>query len=124
MPPDIIRVEGLEVDAEIGAYGRERGVRQRLVIDVGLETNIGEAAAKDALEYAQDYDRAAAIARAVAGTEHHALIETVAEMIAQRMLLDFLGVDRVFVRVAKPGAIPEAKAASVEIWRGREAEDR
>jgi 7,8-dihydroneopterin aldolase/epimerase/oxygenase len=115
---DLIRVEGLEVRAEIGVYSHERGVLQPLVIDLALETDIALAAESDAISNAVDYTAAAEIARDVVREAHHGLIETVAERIAERLLAQ-LGarVPRVFVRVAKPGAVPDARTVSVEIWR-------
>lgn len=118
---DLVRVEGLAVDAEVGVYAHEHGIRQRLVIDLALETDIAAAAAQDALSLAIDYDRVAAAARAVVASQHHALIETIAERIAARVLGEAgPRVRRVFVRVAKPGAVPDARTVAVEIWRQRQ----
>jgi dihydroneopterin aldolase len=117
---DVVRIEGLAIDAEIGAFAHERGRKQRLLIDIGIETDVRDAAAHDALEWTVDYDRAAQIAREVALSKHHALIETVAERIASR-ILDELGAraSSVSVRVEKPGAVPDARTVAVEIRRTR-----
>lgn len=113
-----MRIEGLEVDAPIGVYAHEKGVLQKLIIDLALETDLERAAKSDALEHAIDYDRLAAIAKKSATEKHHALIETVAQKIAERVLAE-LGeqVSAVFVRVAKPSAVQGAKCAAVELWR-------
>lgn len=115
---DLIRIEGLAVDVGVGVYAHEHGIAQRIVVDIALETNIAPAARADDLGAAVDYDRAAAIVRTVAGERHHALIESIAESIASR-LLDQLAprVASVFVRVAKPGAVPDARTVAVEIRR-------
>jgi dihydroneopterin aldolase len=115
---DLVRIEGLEIEAEIGVHPHERGIRQRLVIDIALETDIAQAAASDLLALSVDYDRAAELARAIVREKHHALIETVAERIAEQLLQELAArVSRVFVRVAKPGAVPDARTVAVEIWR-------
>src|SRR5687767_13813645 len=101
-PPDRVLVEGLEVAAPIGVYEHEKGILQRLVIDLVVVADLHHAAETDDLEDAIDYDRLAALAEDVAKERHHALIETVAETIAARLLGE-LGkrARRVFVRVAK-----------------------
>lgn len=116
--PDRVRLEGLVVDAPIGVYAHEHGVLQKLEIDLIVETDIRAAAANDAIEEAIDYDGLARAARAIAQARHHALIETVAERIADRLLGE-LGprARRIFVRVTKPGAVAGARAPSVEVWR-------
>lgn len=116
--PDVIAVEGIEIDAEIGVYPHERGIRQALRIDLRLDTDVRHAAASDDLSETLDYDRAVAIACEVAGSGHHALIETVAEKLAARLLAE-LGpsLRAVWVRVGKPGAVPRARTVAVEITR-------
>jgi dihydroneopterin aldolase len=119
-PKDQVRLEGLELEAPIGVYAHERGILQKLVIDLAIECDLERAARTDDLADAFDYDRLAAVAQQAATERHHALIETVAQKIATRLLAE-LGdrADRVFVRVAKPGAVPGAKTAAVELWRDR-----
>lgn len=118
MTKDEVRLEGLEVGASIGVYDHERGVLQRLVVDVVAECDLARAAQTDALEDSLDYDGIAAICRAVATERHHQLIETVAETIAARVGARFAGrVDAVRVRVAKPGAVPDAATVAVQLRR-------
>lgn len=113
-----MHLEGLEVGAPIGVYDFEKGVLQRLVIDVVAHTDLRAAAASDALEDALDYDRIAGICREVAGARHHQLIEAVAETIAARVRVSFPEqVSAVEVRVAKPGAVPDAQTVAVRIRR-------
>lgn len=120
MTPDLVRIEGLELDTFVGVYAHEHGARQKLVLDLAVETDITIAAAYDALTETVDYDRLAALAREVASERHHALIETIAEKIAARALAVLPPIARrVFVRVAKPGAVPGARTVAVEIWRQR-----
>lgn len=115
---DLISIEGLVVDAWIGVYGFERNHRQRLSIDLHLTTDLSKAGKSDALEDTLDYDRAAAIAREVTSSKHHHLVEALAEEIAGGLLDAFAGkLLEVRVRVAKPGAVPDAKSVAVEIRR-------
>jgi dihydroneopterin aldolase len=115
---DRVRIEALEIDAPIGVYAHERGILQKLSIDVSIDCDLKPAGETDALEHAIDYDRIAALTTAIATEKHHALIETVAHEVASRILRE-LGerAYAVHVRVAKPSAIPGAKCAAVEVWR-------
>lgn len=115
---DTVSVEGLEVGARVGVYDFEKGILQRLVIDVSVDCDVAPAAASDALADAVDYDRISAICRAVCTRRHHELIETIAENIAQEVR-GALGarIQGVEVRVAKPGAVPDARTVAVRIRR-------
>lgn len=115
---DRISVEGLEIGVPIGVYESEKGILQRLIIDVSVRCDVREAAASDALEASLDYDRIAGICRSVGSSQHHHLIETIAEKIAAQIHESFGSrIDEVSVRVAKPGAVPDARSVSVEICR-------
>lgn len=116
---DRISVLGLEVRGGIGVYDHEKGVDQRLVIDVELEVDLRAAAKADALAQTVDYDQVAEICREVVSARHHELIETVAETIAERMLALAETVQGVTVRVDKPGAVPDAQTVRVELSRRR-----
>ncbi len=115
---DTVAVEGLELAAEVGVYAHERGVKQRLVVDVRCAVDLEAAARSDQLEDALDYDRIAGICRDVAAERHHQLIEAIAGKIADRVRREFGSrVGGVEVRVAKPGAVPDAATVAVEVRR-------
>lgn len=117
---DRIELLGLRIDARIGVYPHEERIRQRLVLDVVLHTRVEEAAASDDVARTIDYDRVAAIAREVVASRHHRLIETIADTIAGRVLAEFARwVAKVEVRVAKPGAVPDAATVAVAVERER-----
>lgn len=114
---DRIRLEGLEVEAVVGVYPHEHLAPQRLVLDVSVATDTRAAGASDQLGATVDYDAIARICRGVAAERLH-LIEAVAERIAALVLA--LAPDRVhsvWVRVAKPQAVPGARTVAVEIER-------
>ncbi len=113
---DRILVEGLEVEASVGVYAHERGALRRLLIDLAVSRDITAAASTDDLRQTLDYDHLAALCRKVVDAGHLNLIETVAERIAQQILL-LAGVQAVQVRVAKPGAVPHARQVAVQIIR-------
>lgn len=113
---DRVELEGLVVEAAVGVYDFEHRIRQRLEIDVTAELDLSEAGRTDRLEAGLDYDGLARHCREVVAARHHQLIETIAESIAARVLRD-PRIQRVRVRVAKPGAVPDARSVAVTIER-------
>jgi 7,8-dihydroneopterin aldolase/epimerase/oxygenase len=114
-PPVTSRVflRALQLDAHIGYYAHEKGVRQPLFADVELtldDARFGD----DDIHGTVDYGKIAEAARALAD-EHVDLIETFAERLAQKCLA-FALVSSVKVRIEKPRAVPGAMAG-VEIVR-------
>lgn len=115
-----IFVRGLMVEAEVGVYAHEKGARRPLVVDLEITVAADVRAEHDQLSETIDYDTLVAHARAVASGEHLHLIETFAELVAERLLAD-PRVTASRVRVEKPGAVPGAACSGVEIVRVRPA---
>ena len=91
-----------------------------MVLDLELATDNRRAAASDRIEDALDY--AALSARVVSfieGSEFQ-LIETLAEQVAAIVLGEF-GVPWLRLRLAKPGAVAQARDVGVVIERGERA---
>ncbi len=118
---DRLRVTGLDVSALIGIRDWEQLVRQRLVIDLVLDTDAARVAATDDIAAALDYS---AIAHSVVDfvtSTRFRLIETLAERIAMHLLNEF-PIERLSVIVHKPGAVPGALDTCIEIQRKRGSE--
>lgn len=115
-PHDRISLRDHIVEAEIGAFQAERGTTQRLQFNVVVEVAPLPATLEDDVDRILSYDRVTeAIAHELAA-ERLNLLETLAERIAERILLEPQAM-RAFVRVEKldrgPGAL------GVEILRTR-----
>lgn len=122
---DHIRLDGLRVDAHVGVYPHEHGIRQRLDFDVELETSHAASGRSDRVEDTIDYDQVAAIVRRIATSGHHQLVEALAHRSAEALLEAFgARVDAVDVWVKKPGAVPDAANTSVHVSRRRGAPAR
>ena len=102
-----VLVTGLEVEADIGVHAHEMGIRQKLLIDVVLETRPPR---DDVLSETLDYGLIVSYALALA-EERNALIETFARRLAQ-LCLQHPQVDGVEVRIGKPSALPQALAGT------------
>ena len=114
---DLVFVRGLRVDAVIGVYAWERGLRQTLLIDLDMEHPIRAAGASDCLGDALDYEAVSVrLAEYVAQTDFM-LVETLAECCADLILTEF-GAKAVRLKLSKPDALANAAAVGVEIERG------
>lgn len=117
-PRDRLSLRDHIVEADIGAFQQERGLKQRLRFNIVVEVVPQTAPIEDDVDRILSYDRIAeAIAHELAA-ERLNLLETLAERVAERILHSPQAM-RVFVRVEKldrgPGAL------GVEIVRSRAA---
>ena len=117
---DKILIAGIDCVAAIGVTPEERTMKQRLLIDVEIATPTAKAARTDSLKDALDYSRVATVVMEVCRSRDFHLIETLAELLAGRILADFLAPQvRVLVRKISPVLEPRVNYVSVEIVRSR-----
>lgn len=114
---DRVLIEALAVETVIGVYDWERTIRQRLVIDLEMATDIRPAATGDDLMHTLDYAAISARIQTYADDSQFELVETFAERLAALLREEF-GIPWLRMTVRKPGAVPEAKAVGVRIERG------
>ncbi len=111
-------IDTLQVSASIGVHPHEHERRQMIIVDVELDMTGAPTPKNDRLNETADYE---AITKAITGMAdegHVQLVETLAERIARWCLKD-ARVARAKVRVAKPAALPNAKAVGCEVTVGR-----
>lgn len=114
---DKVIIKGLTADTVIGVYDWEREIRQQLVLDLELGTNIQPAAETDNLALTLDYAAISARIIAYIGAGEFQLIETMAEKIAQLLMTEF-SITWLKLTLYKPGAVSEADTVGVVIERG------
>lgn len=114
---DTIFIRDLRAEAVIGVHAWERDIRQALVLDLELGWDNRPAAAGDDLALALDYATVSARLLEHIGESRCELIETLAEQLAGLLREEF-GVPWLRLSLAKPGAVPEARAVGVTIERG------
>ena len=114
---DIVFIRELRVDTVIGVYDWERRIRQTVVLDLELASDNRRAAASDSIADAVDYAAISArLLSFIEGSEFQ-LIETLAEQVATIVLEEF-AVPWLRLRLAKPGAVAQARDVGVLIERG------
>ena len=117
---DKILIAGIDCVAAIGVTPEERTMKQRLLIDVEIMTDASRAAQSDSLKDALDYSQVATLVMEVCRSRDFHLIETVADLLATRVLADFGPPQvRVLVRKISPVLEPRVNYVSVEIVRSR-----
>lgn len=112
-------INDLVVRGIIGVNDWERESPQEVVINVGLFTDLRRAGVSDDIADCIDYQVVADKVRAHAESARRFTVEALAADIA-RIGLGEPGVERVFVRVEKPGVLPSCRSVGVEIERVRD----
>lgn len=117
---DIIRIDNLEVYAYHGAYDEEKEKGQYFYVNAELYTNTRKAGMNDDLDVSTNYGTVCDFIHDFMTKHTYDLIETVAEQLAQALLLEFKLVKSVLLEIRKPHAPIEKdfESVSVEIERG------
>lgn len=115
---DKIFLQSLEARCIIGIFDWERRIKQKVLIDLELPTDVRKAAKRDRIEDALDYKQIAKFTLAFVSESRYQLIETLAERLAQALLKKFK-LRQVGLRVSKPGAVRGSKNVGIEILRKR-----
>jgi FolB domain-containing protein len=116
---DKILIKDLLLRGIIGINPDERVNKQDILINMVIYTDIRKAAASDNIEDAVNYK--SITKRIIAHVEESPdyLVEKMVTDIARIVITEF-GVDRVIVRLEKPGALRFADSVGIEIERTRE----
>ncbi|MFE3837761.1 dihydroneopterin aldolase [Pseudogemmobacter sonorensis] len=115
-PRDRISLRDHVVEADIGAYQKERGQKQRLRFNVVVEVRPPRAPLEDDVDRILSYDRITEEIAAELAQSRVNLLETLAEKVAERILAEPQAM-RAFVRIEKLDVGPYA--LGVEIARSR-----
>lgn len=116
---DKIFLSALTTECIVGIWDWERRVKQRIVLDIEMASDIRRAAASDRIEDTLDYKKVSKRILAFVEASQYQLVETLTEQIARLIVLEF-GVSWVRVRLNKQGAIRGARDVGIEIERRAE----
>lgn len=117
---DVIRIHRLELDCIVGIRPRERIEPQRVRLDLALHTDVSAAGRSGRISLTVDYDQVAHEVTALLEFRAYHLVEMAAEEVSAMLLGAHPAVQRVDVRIEKPGALGgRARAASVQVRRAQ-----
>lgn len=117
---DKIQIKNLEVFAKHGVFPEENVLGQKFVVSAVLFTSTREAGRTDDLTKSIHYGEVSHFIRNFMEKHTFRLLETAAEELAQALLLETKGLERIRLEIAKPWApigLP-LETVSVEIERG------
>jgi FolB domain-containing protein len=115
---DKVLIRNLRLQGILGVNNEERTIPREIVINVDLYTDTRGGATSDDLVDCVDYSRVAKEIRALVEAARRFTVESLAEDIASLCLRN-PRVQKVMVRVEKPGAVSGADSVGVEIERER-----
>ncbi len=115
---DQIIIKDLIARGIIGVNDSERVNPQEILINVVLFTDISKAGESDDIEDSVNYRTVAKKLQAHAETAKRLTVEALATDLARLCLEDTM-VQKVRIRVEKPGAVRFSRSVGVEIERGR-----
>ncbi len=115
---DQIIIRDLVARGIIGINDWEREKPQEILINITLFTDLRQAGETDNLTYSVNYRTIAKRVQAHAETAQRLTVEALAQDLA-RICLEEAGVEKVRVRVEKPGAVRFTRSVGVEIERSK-----
>jgi dihydroneopterin aldolase len=115
---DIIFLRDLRIETVIGIFDWEREIKQTVVLDLEMGTDVARAAASDHIDDALDYKSVAKRLIAFVEESEFQLVETLAERCASIVMEEF-GVPWLRLTLNKIGAVRGARDVGVIIERGQ-----
>lgn len=116
---DTIIIEGLTIECIIGCLAWERDVKQKVILDLALDTDITQAAKTDDVKDCLNYDLLCQELTTFIQESRFHLMETLAETIAARIFKGYPACAALRLTVNKPAAVGNAKQVGLSIARSR-----
>ena len=114
---DIVFLRGLRIETVIGIYDWEKRIKQPVILDLEMSTDVARAASSDRIEDALNYKAVSKRLKQFVGEGRFELVETLAERCA-RIIREEFGVRWVRLSLNKIGALSDAADVGVMIERG------
>ncbi|MEE4293895.1 MAG: dihydroneopterin aldolase [Xanthomonadales bacterium] len=117
---DRVFIENLTIETVIGIFDWEREIRQAVSIDLEMYYDVSKPAASDRIDDALDYKAVAKRLIRFVEQADFQLVETLAERCAEIVLNEF-PVERLKLKLGKPGAVRGSSSVGVIIERSKPA---
>ncbi len=114
---DIIFITELKIETVIGIFDWERQIKQTVILDIELATDISKAAASDHIDDTIDYKTLTKTLITFVEASEFQLVETLAERVCELVQREF-GVPWIRLKLNKPGALRGARDVGILIERG------
>ena len=114
---DIIFINELRIETVIGIFDWERQMKQTVILDMELATDIKKAAESDSIDDTIDYKTLTKTVITFVEVSEFQLVEKLAEKICELVRKEF-GVSWIRLRLNKPGALRGARDVGILIERG------
>ncbi len=114
---DIIYLRDLRIDTVIGIYDWERRMKQTIILDLEMGTDIRKAANSDNIDDTLNYKAVAKRLMTFVGDSEFELVETLAERVAEIIMAEF-AVPWCRLSLNKKGAVRGVRDVGVIIERG------
>ncbi len=114
---DIIYLRDLRIDTVIGIYDWERRMKQTIILDLEMGTDIRKAANSDNIDDTLNYKAVAKRLMTFVGDSEFELVETLAERITEIIMAEF-AVPWCRLSLNKKGAVRGVRDVGVIIERG------
>jgi len=118
---DIIYINDLHIETVIGVYAWERQLKQVVIFDLELGTDIRKAALTDSVADTLNYKDVAKRVMAFVTDSRYQLVESLAEAVAELIIREF-DIPWLRLRLNKQGAVRGVRDVGVIIERGRREE--
>ena len=120
---DIVFIRDLKIETVIGIFDWERKIKQTVILDLEISSDVRTAAASDRIEDALDYKAVTKRLISFVEKSEFQLVETLAEHCANIVIEEF-GVHWVKLTMNKIGALSAARDVGVIIERGNKNNPR
>jgi dihydroneopterin aldolase len=114
---DIVFIRGLRIETTIGIYDWEKEIRQPVVLDLEMASDVARGAATDRIDDALDYKAVSKRLKEFVADSRFELVETLAERCAAIVRQEF-GVPWLRLTLNKIAAVTDSDGVGVVIERG------
>ncbi|SPL69337.1 dihydroneopterin aldolase [Acinetobacter stercoris] len=116
---DSIIIEGLKVETVVGCFNWERQIKQPLMLDLVISTNLQQAADSDELVDTLNYAEICEISAKVIIDAAPKLIEHAAKLVMDALFTTFEAIESIKITIRKPAIIAEAHSVGIRLERHR-----
>lgn len=116
---DTILIEGLKVDTVVGCFDWERQIKQPLLLDLVIGTDLEQASNSDLLNDTLNYAEICELSAKVIQDAKPELIEHAAKLVIQALFSTFEPIESIIITVRKPAIIAQANSVGIRLERQR-----